>query len=100
MKKILFIVPLLAILFMASAMTGCRFAKSYEDGDTVAASVFEPEDTTIAAAKRRHAAAKAAAIIRTAPTSITSETDRTDSSCNSSPTLPSATHWCTARPDT
>lgn len=42
MKKILFIVPLLAILFMASAMTGCRFAKSYEDGDTVAASVFEP----------------------------------------------------------
>ena len=52
MKKILFIVPLLAILFMASAMTGCRFAKSYEDGDTVAASVFEPEDTTITAAKR------------------------------------------------
>lgn len=64
MKKILFIVPLLAILFMASAMTGCRFAKSYEDGDTVAASVFEPEDTTIAAAKRRHAAAKAAAIVK------------------------------------
>lgn len=64
MKKILFIVPLLAIIFMASAMTGCRFAKSYEDGDTVAASVFEPEDTTIAAVKRRHAAAKAAAIVK------------------------------------
>ena len=62
MKKILFIVPLLAILFMASAMTGCRFAKSYEDGDTVAASVFEPEDTTITATKRRHAAAKAAGV--------------------------------------
>ena len=96
MKKILFIVPLLAILFMASAMTGCRFAKSYEDGDTVAASVFEPEDTTITAAKRRHAAAKAVAIAKDSADIYYVG----DSSCNSSPTLPSATHWCTARPDT
>ncbi len=32
--------------------TGCRVPPPTDDGDTVAASVFEPEDTAVAAARR------------------------------------------------
>lgn len=46
-------------------MTSCRFAKSYNDGDTVAASVFEPEDTSTAgrAAKDSVKAVAKAAVV-------------------------------------
>ena len=46
MKKILFIVPVLVLSVIMGLFTSCHFAKSYNDGDTVAASVFEPEDTS------------------------------------------------------
>ena len=41
-------VALVAATILTSTATGCKFAPSQEDGDTVAASVFYPEDTTSA----------------------------------------------------
>lgn len=46
MRKFLLIIPSLMFAMMALTATSCRFAASYHDGDTVAAAVFEPEDTS------------------------------------------------------
>lgn len=46
MKKILFALPSLLLAAAMGMLTGCRFAPSYTDGDTVAASEFEPADTS------------------------------------------------------
>ena len=43
--------------------SGCRFAQQYHDGDTVAASVFEPEDTSAAAVHKRDTLRKAQAVV-------------------------------------
>ena len=41
--------PALMLLVLAGGMlTSCRFATSYKDGDTIAASEFEPADTSLA----------------------------------------------------
>ena len=53
MKKFLLIAPLVLFAIVSLTATSCRFAASYHDGDTVAASVFEPEDTSAAAVHRR-----------------------------------------------
>lgn len=40
--------PLLVLAAVIGALASCRFAPSYNDGDTVAASEFEPADTSVA----------------------------------------------------
>lgn len=41
--------PAFMLLVLAGGMlTSCRFATSYKDGDTIAASEFEPADTSLA----------------------------------------------------
>lgn len=60
MRKILFLV--LSIAICAFATIGCRFAKSPELGDTIAASVFEPADTALLN-KKAHAKVKSVATV-------------------------------------
>ena len=48
MRKILLVLPSLLVVMIASVVESCRFAPSANDGDTVAASVFEPADTSVA----------------------------------------------------
>lgn len=52
MKSLLY--TSIAAVTMAATFTttGCRVPPPTDDGDTVAASVFEPEDTAVAAARR------------------------------------------------
>ncbi len=53
MKQPLYLsVALVAATILSSITTGCKFAPSQDDGDTVAASVFYPEDTTTVHAKK------------------------------------------------
>lgn len=48
MKKILFFAAtIVAAAFCSTATTSCKFAPNTSDGDTVAASEFYPEDTTL-----------------------------------------------------
>lgn len=51
MKKTIFI--LIVILVMTFSFTGCRMAPSQDPGDTVAAEVFEPADTTAIHARNK-----------------------------------------------
>ena len=53
MKKILYLVAaLVATTFITTTSTSCKFAPSQDNGDTVAASEFYPEDTAAAHAKK------------------------------------------------
>lgn len=53
MKKILYLVAaLVATTFITTTSTSCKFAPDQNDGDTVAASEFYPEDTSAAHAKK------------------------------------------------
>lgn len=52
MKKILFVLPALLLAAMIGMTTVSCFAPSYKDGDTVAASEFEPADTSLLAKKK------------------------------------------------
>lgn len=66
MKKILYAVAALIATTFITTTTSCKFAPDQNDGDTVAASQFEPEDTT------RHArkAAKKDSIMKTIVDSV------------------------------
>lgn len=56
MKQPLYLsVALVAATILSSTATGCKFAPSQDDGDTVAASVFYPEDTTTVHTKKAKA---------------------------------------------
>lgn len=46
MKKLLYAVAALIATTFVTTTTSCKFAPDQNDGDTVAASLFEPEDTT------------------------------------------------------
>lgn len=46
MKKLLYAVAALIATTFVTTTTSCKFAPDQNDGDTVAASQFEPEDTT------------------------------------------------------
>lgn len=52
MKKILFIMPVALLAMMIGTTVVSCFAPSYKDGDTVAASVFEPADTILLSKKK------------------------------------------------
>lgn len=53
MKKLLYVVAsLMLTTLMMGTTTSCRFAPTQDDGDTVAANVFYPEDTTMLRAKK------------------------------------------------
>lgn len=53
MKKILyFVAAIAATTLITTTGTSCKFAPEQQDGDTVAASEFYPEDTSSAHAKR------------------------------------------------
>ena len=52
MKKILFALPALMLAAIIGMTTVSCFAPSYKDGDTVAASEFEPADTSLLAKKK------------------------------------------------
>ena len=53
MKQALYIVAaLIAATFFIHTATSCKFAPKQDDGDTVAASVFYPEDTTTVHVKK------------------------------------------------
>ena len=53
MKKLLYIVAaMIATTAPITMTTSCKFAPNPNDGDTVAASVFYPEDTTTTHAKK------------------------------------------------
>lgn len=58
MKKLLYMVAAITATTFITTTTSCKFAPDQNDGDTVAASEFYPEDTTTLHAKK---AAKAAA---------------------------------------
>lgn len=51
MKKLLYAVALLIATALITTTTSCKFAPDQNDGDTVAASQFYPEDTTLHALK-------------------------------------------------
>ena len=59
MKKLMFLLPAFLLAAVLGMTTSCRFAQQYHDGDTVAASVFEPEDTSAAAVRKRDTLQKA-----------------------------------------
>lgn len=52
MKSLLYTSIATVTLAATFTTTGCRVPPPTDDGDTVAASVFEPEDTAVAAARR------------------------------------------------
>lgn len=52
MKSLLYTSAAAVTLTAAFMTTGCRVPPPTDDGDTVAASVFEPEDTSVMAARR------------------------------------------------
>ena len=52
MKKLLYLVAVIIATTISSTTTSCRFAPNQNDGDTVAASEFYPEDTTTLHAKK------------------------------------------------
>ena len=53
MKQALYLVAaLIAATFFTHTATSCKFAPKQDDGDTVAASVFYPEDTTTVHVKK------------------------------------------------
>jgi len=53
MKKLLYLVAAFIVATIAiTTTTSCKFAPNQNDGDTVAASVFYPEDTAAAHAKK------------------------------------------------
>ena len=47
MRKILFLLPPMALALVVGMLASCRFATSHKDGDTIAASEFEPADTSL-----------------------------------------------------
>ena len=52
MKKLIYIVvAMIVATYSITTTTSCKFAPDQNDGDTVAASVFYPEDTTTVHAK-------------------------------------------------
>lgn len=65
MKKILyFVAAIAATTLITTTGTSCKFAPEQQDGDTVAASEFYPEDTSSAHAKKMaKKAAEIAAIV-------------------------------------
>lgn len=52
MKKIVFLVAVLAASTLVTTTTSCKFAPNQHDGDTVAASDFYPIDTSAVHAKK------------------------------------------------
>lgn len=52
MKSLLYTSIAAVTIAATFTTTGCRVPPPTDDGDTVAASVFEPEDTAVAAARR------------------------------------------------
>lgn len=52
MKKLLYFVAILIATTALSTTTSCKFAPDQQDGDTVAASEFYPEDTTTLRTKK------------------------------------------------
>ena len=52
MKKLLYFVAAMFATTTITTTTSCKFAPSQDDGDTVAASEFYPEDTTALHAKK------------------------------------------------
>ncbi len=52
MKKLLYLVAVLIAATFITTTTSCKFAPDQNDGDTVAASEFYPEDTTTAHAQK------------------------------------------------
>lgn len=64
MKKLIYMAAAFAVAAAMSTTTiGCRIPPPTNDGDTVAASEFEPEDTT-AAHRRQHANTVAQAAVK------------------------------------
>ena len=47
MRKILFLLPPMVLALVVGMLTSCRFAASYNEGVTIAASEFEPADTSL-----------------------------------------------------
>lgn len=64
MKKLLYFVAAIVATTTITTATSCKFAPSQDDGDTVAASEFYPEDTTALHAKKvaKNAAAQKAIV--------------------------------------
>ena len=44
----MFLPAFMLLVLVGGMLTSCRFATSYKDGDTIAASEFEPADTSLA----------------------------------------------------
>lgn len=63
MKKLILVLPAMLLAVALGMTTSCHFAQQYHDGDTVAASVFEPEDTSAAAVHKRDTVNKAQAVV-------------------------------------
>lgn len=63
MKKLLYFVAILFATSIVTTTTSCKFAPNENDGDTVAASVFYPEDTTTHAKKQSKNASAQKAIV-------------------------------------
>lgn len=59
MKKLLYMVAAIIATTFITTTTSCKFAPDQNDGDTVAASEFYPEDTAALHAKKTAAAQKA-----------------------------------------
>ena len=52
MRKILFLLPPIVLALVVGMLTSCRFATSHKDGDTIAASEFEPADTSLVSKRK------------------------------------------------
>lgn len=47
----MFLPAFMLLVIVGGMLTSCRFATSYKDGDTIAASEFEPADTSLASSR-------------------------------------------------
>ena len=63
MKKILYAVAMLMATTLVTTTTSCKFAPNQSDGDTVPASEFYPEDTSVQAKKAANDTAAQKAIV-------------------------------------
>lgn len=86
MKKLLYMVAGIIATTFITTTTSCKFAPDQNDGDTVAASEFYPEDTAALHAKKVAKTAAQKAIVDSVACT-TSEVVRPRTTSNSSPTL-------------
>ena len=95
----MFLPAFMLLVLVGGMLTSCRFATSYKDGDTIAASEFEPADTSLASSRLSKDTLKrvAQAVVDSTDIFYVGTGVPQSSSCNLFPIRQSATRLCMAR---